>query len=104
MTAPERPALATRHECSLKHRHGSAWSSFHSGGNGKPRSRRCTYCGGEFRTEQGWHGVFEWRGDAHYDIADAARLFTSPAAAQRYADTHPGQLVVRWVPASQEES
>jgi len=101
MTTPKLPALAYRHECISKD--AVSWQSgFHTKRDGKPRSARCTYCRGELRIEQGYHGVFIHNWENRYPLAGAVKLFTSPAAAQRYVDTHgdaDSPLVVRWVSA-----
>jgi hypothetical protein len=89
-------STASRYECSLKTNAG--WqSSFHSAGNGKPRSKRCTYCGGAFRIETGLWGVFVWSGENRYPLEAALKTFVSPTAAQKFADVT-SNGVVRWLP------
>jgi len=99
VTTPKIPKLAYRHECRVKL--GMQWqSSFHTKRNGKPRSAKCTYCGGELLIERGYHGVFVHNQENRYPLDNAVRLFTSPTAAQRHVDVHGSmhnQLVVRWV-------
>ena len=88
--------LATRYECIL--RMDAGWQSiFHSFGNGKPRSKRCTYCNGALHVMTGLWGVYVWSGENRYPLNDALRTFVSPTAAQRFADATTDR-VVRWVP------
>ena len=74
-----RPALASRHYCSLRDRPGQR-SSLHTAGNGKPRSKTCTYCRGPLTTETGLWGVFEWRGDGRYRREAAEKTFARELA------------------------
>ena len=91
--------LAQRYWC--QHRDVVPWQrSFHSAGNGKPRSKRCTYCRGPFVTEFGLWGVFGWRGDGRYPREAAERTFTRELAAEDWRLDHAGagnSLVVRWI-------
>lgn len=97
-------ATTTRYECRHKMDAGSR-AVFHKSGYGKPRSKRCTYCGGGWFVEDGVHGVFQWRGDGRYALADAVKTFSREVAAERYANAENDRasygernLVVRWVP------
>ncbi len=91
--------LAQRYWC--QHRDVVPWQrGFHSAGNGKPRSKRCTYCRGPFVTEFGLWGVFGWRGDGRYPREAAERTFTRELAAEDWRLDHAGagnSLVVRWI-------
>lgn len=84
-------ATTTRYECMYK----MDVKGFHKSGYGKPRSKRCTYCGGAWLVEDGVHGVFTWRGDGRYPLADAVKTFVREAAASRYAETANIDLVAR---------
>lgn len=91
---------AYRHECSLKDKAGSGWSSFHTQGSGKPRAVKCKYCGGGLYVERGKWGVFVYRvdGTGDYRRENAVRLFDSLAAAEKltYANADKNYCV-RWV-------
>jgi hypothetical protein len=84
------PPIAFRHRCI------SLAGTFCTRGNGKPRAARCTYCKGQLLTESGTWGVFVWRGDARYPLADALSTHKSEAAAERAARTDTS-LVWRFV-------
>jgi hypothetical protein len=93
---------AKRHYCSAAINGDTAFSQFHTHGNGMPRSKACTYCRGALNVEEGYHCVVAWDANGVYRIGDAVKIFTSPAAAQRYADSRPQDvLVVRWIYADQ---
>jgi hypothetical protein len=51
--------------------------------------------------QRGTYGVFAWRGDGRYALADAIKVFAREAKANAYVDTaastHPGGVVVRWI-------
>lgn len=95
--APAPIKLAKRHYCISAA--SSGWQSgFHTKRDGAPRSKNCTYCRGELIVKEGLHGVFVWEGDARYPVEKAVKTFTSPAAAQKFADKHAkDNLVVRWI-------
>jgi hypothetical protein len=95
-----RPELASRYYCSLRDKPGQL-SGLHAAGNGKPRSKTCTYCRGQLVTETGLWGVFEWRGDGRYRREAAENTFTRELAAEDWRLDHTGagtSLVVRWIP------
>jgi hypothetical protein len=66
-------------------------------GSGTAPRPKCRYCGTELITETGSHCVFHWRADSRYQAKDAVRVYQSPKAAQKYADDHGDDLVVRWI-------
>lgn len=91
--------IAARHYCSLRDKTGHV--SFHTTRNGKPRSKRCTYCAGALVVETGLWGAFVWTGDRNYPLDAALRIFVSEGAAQRFADQRncdTADTVVRWIP------
>jgi hypothetical protein len=77
----------------------------HARGEGKPKRKRCAYCGGTFTTETGLYGVFHWVPDAKardYSPATAVALFTrsKPAdamASEAYEKDPASDLVARWI-------
>ncbi len=106
MPAPTTRKLARRHYCEHQDNPAAGLSTFHTRGNGKPRTKRCTYCGGRLVEVTGLWGVFEWRGDGRYRLADAIRTFTIESRADAWTRsqagmaTYPAGLVVRWMPDS----
>jgi len=85
--------MSVRHRCTLMR---SAHHCTHR--NGRPRSKRCTYCGGSLMVEEGVWCAFVWVGDASYPRRDAVRTFRSESAAQKWCDERPREnVVVRWV-------
>lgn len=87
--------LARRYACSLIDRPGAGLAVFHDKGEGSPPRKRCRYCRGEFNVQEGLWGVFVWRGDGHYPMADAVETSSSLRGAERLAVD---ALVVRWIP------
>ena len=93
--------LAVRHHCSLRDHGSGSTAGFHTARNGKPRSKRCTYCAGALIVETGLWGVFEWQQDDRYGQDRANGTYGSETAAQRHADTlnaTEAKWVVRWIP------
>jgi hypothetical protein len=92
--------MAQRYGCVHASNPAAGQSSFHSKGNGKPRSKWCTYCHGEFWTETGKWGVFVWNYNrSAYKRADAVKLFEVENAAHRFAEAGAhDNLCVRWSP------
>lgn len=84
--------LAKRHYC--QH---FGTSGRHDVGPGKG-PRKCRTCGGAIRIMEGVYGVFVWRGDGRYPLADAVKTFTVEAAAERHT-TKDERYVVRFVTA-----
>jgi hypothetical protein len=70
--------------------------SAHDSGDGKPPRKRCRYCKGELVSQAGTYGVFTWRGDGRYPLADAHATFPRESTADRYA-TRDTTYVVRWL-------
>ena len=83
--------VATRYECLY-----SATSGAHARGDGKPRARKCGYCGGGLFIRVGLWGAFEWTAENRYPAEKAKETFTSMKRADRYAEAN--ELVVRWIP------
>jgi hypothetical protein len=88
--------LATRHVCLYRYT-GQARCP-HTEGPGKPKLRKCRYCGGPFMILTGLWGVFEWTGDGRYPKASALWTGTSEHEAQAVADATSESAVVRWIP------
>lgn len=85
---------------STTHRCMNAISTLCTRGNGKPRSKRCRYCGSALLTSTGTWCTFVWQGENRYALADAVGTFRSEAAARRAADAGAhDNLVVRFVVA-----
>lgn len=87
-----RPTPATRYRCSAR------VSAHCVRGHGRPRTDRCRTCRAGLIVEQGWHGVFAWRGDGRYPEADAIRLFKSPTHAEPASDVEPAATPVESAP------
>lgn len=91
--------MAFKYECSNSENAASGARGFHGRGNGKPRAKKCAYCGSAWYIEEGQWGVFVWsggRGDYRRD--NALNLFEQPAKAESFADDHTqDNYVVRWV-------
>jgi hypothetical protein len=95
---------ATRYYCASS----LSVSGSHTSGEGRPKRKRCAYCGGTFYTETGLYGVFRYVPQAKasdYAAGKALHLFTRSAPAQKIADDayaadRDSDLVVRWVYAS----
>ena len=68
--------------------------------NGTRKAERCPACGGQVVKHVGDYGVFKWRRDGCYILADAFKVYQDPVAAKRFAD--PKNLVVRFIPRSRE--
>lgn len=67
-------------------------------GTGKPKSKKCSACGGVLRIETGRWGVFYWEEGNRYRPEDAIATYERPRAAQAKADEYAGQnVIVRWV-------
>ncbi len=95
--APAVRKLAKRHYCISAANDGYR-SQFHTKRDGAPRGKTCTYCRGKLVVQEGLHGVFVWAGDARYPVESAVKTFTSPAAAQKFADKNADKnYVVRWI-------
>lgn len=85
---------ATRYYCVSA---SSAGSGFHhTSGDGLPRRKKCAHCGGRLVSQSGHWGVFVWAGDGRYPLANAVRVFSVRAAAERCARATE-DLVVRWI-------
>lgn len=88
-------------------RHNCQYGTFHphTRGDGAPKRKKCAYCGGAVLTYAGTYGVFVWRGDGRYPLAEAVRTFERERAAETWAQRNSrkypdaaGGLVVRWIP------
>jgi hypothetical protein len=93
MTATVQP-VATRHRC-------TADRSVHfcTRGNGKPRRKRCAYCGAGLLVELGHWVCVEWHGDVSYRPEDGVSFHASQNQAQRAAEAEPERhLVARFLP------
>lgn len=75
----------------------------HTMGAGKG-PRRCRGCGSSLVIARGWWGCFPHSGGTgRYPADNALRLFTTRAAADRFADRRAADnIVVRWVDAPEE--
>lgn len=84
------PARATRFTCN-SHSFVSCDS-----GDGKPKRKKCSYCGGSYRVETGLWGVFTHSGGSGvYRDAHAHSTHTSRKRAE--AATDGTEYVVRWI-------
>ena len=88
--------MAYQHVC--EHAHNPAAGYAHDRGQGKPTRKRCRYCKGSFIISEGQYGVFVWRGDGHYPLANAVAVFQREIAATAHTMTNP-DYVVRWIAA-----
>ena len=89
--------LGWEHSCLYGGSH-RCQSAHHSG---KPTTKKCRDCGGQWFVLQGAYGVFTWRGDGRYRVEAAHATFASEARAQALADQHPrDNWVVRFLPES----
>lgn len=86
MTTPS----GKRHYCTS----GSGYP--HTSGDGAPKRKKCAYCGGTLATMTGVYGVFVWRGDGRYRIADAVATFARETRADAYT-ARDERYVVRWI-------
>lgn len=94
-------ARATRYRCLSA----ISLAGSHTEGEGKPKRKKCGYCGGKFYTETGLYGVFHWVPNARssdYSLETAVSLHTRSKPAHKIADdayaADPNSdLVVRWV-------
>jgi len=101
MSARVPAGRAARYYCASR----SSTPGSHTEGEGKPKRRKCGYCGGAFYTETGLYGVFHWVPDAKasdYSLETAVSLHARSAPAQAVADEayaadRNSDLVVRWV-------
>jgi hypothetical protein len=101
MTAKVPTGRATRYYCVSS----LSIPGTHTSGEGKPKRKKCGYCGGAFATETGLYGVFHWAPNAKasdYATDKALSLHTRSAPAQKIADdayaaNAESDLVVRWV-------
>lgn len=66
-------------------------------GNGQPRRKACSWCGGAYIVHEGVWGVFEWSGQGRYPVAEAKSLHSQEWRASKATDGT--DLVVRWVDA-----
>lgn len=93
--------LGYRHHCANKATDEEWVRSFHIDRDGKPRSKRCTYCNGPLVLEYGVWGTFGGYLRQHPE-SEAVGTYTSRVAAERaakkHAETHGyhNALVVRW--------
>jgi hypothetical protein len=89
--------MAFKYEC--EHSAKTGLKAFHSSGNGKPRARKCKYCGGGFYIESGKWGVFVWgAGTRSYRREDAVKLFEREQTAEDFAYANADKnYCVRWV-------
>ena len=88
--------MAKRHECVNRDRFPFACDM----GDGAPKRKRCSHCGGDLFVSDGSWGVFDWRQDGVYVKPHAT--YATRRSAERLADVlyrDGGNAVVRWVPA-----
>lgn len=83
--------LATRFECIHRDRFGRSCTK----GTGKPRAKKCGYCGGALFVSTGLYGAFVWTAENRYPESAAVKTFRSEPRATRFADDN--KLVVRWI-------
>jgi hypothetical protein len=81
---------STRHRCL------NAVSGQCTRGNGKPKRKRCGYCGSAFLMETGVWGCFVWTVANNYSLASALSTHATEQAARRAAETDE-RLVWRFV-------
>jgi hypothetical protein len=96
--------MAFKYECSNSENTAAGTRGFHKKGNGKPRAKKCSYCGSAFYVEEGQWGVFVWDGRGDYRREDAVKLFESPKKAEELAYSDTGvedNYCVRWVYSNQ---
>lgn len=85
--------LGTRYRCRLGVSRFSC-----SQGDGTPRRRTCTFCGGELIIERGRWGVFHWNGEGRHPVDTALVTYVLQTHARRYIERNAGQnLVDRWI-------
>lgn len=88
--------MAKRFECASRLNTGLAFN--HDSGDGTPRRKKCSYCGGRFVTFEGEYGTFEWTGSNRYPAEAAVATF--PTYAKAEASLSPrSALVIRWISA-----
>lgn len=90
--------MAFRYSCSNETNASAGLRAFHKKGSGKPRAKKCSYCGSPFYIEEGSWGVFVWSGGvADYRPESAVKLFENEQKANTFADGHAhDNYVVRW--------
>lgn len=87
---------AKRYVC--VHRDKTGLPHLHDSGDGTPKRKRCSYCGGGFYVQTGIYGAFEWRQDNRYFQDAAVKTFRTEAQADEFIRNHGGNLVTRWIP------
>ena len=90
--------MSFRYSCSNETNAAAGFRAFHRKGNGKPRAKKCSYCGSAFYVEEGQWGVFVWSGGrGDYRPENAVKLFENEQKANTFADEHAhDNYVVRW--------
>lgn len=81
--------IAKKHQCE------HSINTLCTRGNGAPTRKRCKYCGGRIRTDEGLWGVFEWTGNGNYPLENALATFSTYGRAQKEADKR--DAVVRFI-------
>lgn len=72
----------------------------HDQGEGKPRRKRCSHCGGSFVVTYGRHGVFlhsSFGGNAAYREADAVAIYATLRAAEKRRAELGDEYVTRFI-------
>lgn len=90
-------ATTTTTKTAFRHQCLNARSGLCTRGNGKPKRKRCGYCGSSLLVLSGVWACFEWRGDGRYYLDDALSTHATEAAARRAAERDPDKLVWRFV-------